>query len=297
VEGRPMPMTWISPVGLLFLTAGPATAIAGRGGGDFCAPSKSPFGPTVVVPVEFAQGVTLGRGAPAPYGASIRLYPTYVLDRAHQVRIAIAGGGALVNPRVEALVGGRLSTSVYEFPAGPIRGVGVHVAIEALYGTSDRGLLGVMLIGDAGGAFQATIRAARDVTNRATLLELGLGFHVYDRSPPDRAPVLPAPPRDYLGRVAESMTIALKAAIGTARNENVTACRTLISAARNFVSQPSSAVTTIPAFREALGAGGLALVESLMSDPPPAPEGVTELEVVQALYRGVDDVLRGEPGP
>lgn len=292
-----MPLTWISPAGLLFLTAAPAATIASLDGRDPCAPGKSAFGPSIVVPVEFAQGVTLGRGSPEPYAASVRLYPTYVLDRRHQVRVALATGGALVNPSVEALVGGRLTTSLYEFPAGPVRGVGVHVGIEGLYGTSDRGLLGVMLIGDAGGAFQATLRAERDFTNDATLLELGLGFHVYDRSPPEKAPDLPTPPRDYLGRVGERMAIDFKAAIGTARNESVTACRALISAARTFVRQPSPAVTTIAAFREALKAGGLAQVDTEMLDPPPPPAGVTERQVVQALYRGMDDVLRAEPEP
>ena len=291
-----MPMTWIPPLGLLFVMAGPATAIA-SGRDDPCAPGKSVYGPSFVVPLEIAQGVTLGRGSPAPYAASIRLYPSYVLDRRRQVRIALAGGMALVNPQLEALVGGRLSTSVFELNLGPIRGVGLHLGLEGLYGTSDRGLLGLMLIGDLGGAFQGTIRTERDFTNSATLVELGLGFHVHDGSTPEKAPVLPTPPHDYLGLVAQGMARDFKAAIGTSRRESVTACRALLLAAQAFVQPHPPDITTVVAFRHALTEAGLEQVETLMFDPDPAPAGVTEVQVVQALYRGMADVLEIPPRP
>jgi hypothetical protein len=292
-----MPMTWIRPLGILLVLAVPAAAMS-AGGDDPCAPGRSAFGPTIVVPIEFAQGVTLGRGSPAPYANSLRLYPTYVLDRRQQLRVGLLGGSALANPRLEVLLGGRLSKSLYELNAGPIRGVGVSAALEGVYGTSDRGLLGAMLIGDAGGAFQATLRVEQDLTHGATLLELGLGFQVYDRSPPEKAPVLPAPPRDYLGRVAQQMAITFREAIAIARDESVTACRELVSAARGFVRRADPVVTTVAAFREALDAGGLARVEDLMDEdqPPPPPAGMPERRVVQALYQGVNDVLRTEFG-
>jgi hypothetical protein len=289
-------MTWIPPIGLLLALAGPATSLSPVRD-DPCAPEKPAYGSSFVVPLEVAQGVTLGRGSPAPYAASIRLYPSYVLDRRRQVRIALASGVALVNPKLEALVGGRLSTSIFELKLGPIRGIGLHLGLEGLYGTSDRGLLGLMLIGDIGGAAQGTIRAEQDLTHGATLLELGLGFHVYDGSTPEKAPVLPTPPHDYLGLVAQGMARDFKAAIGTVRKQSVPACQKLVAAAGAFVRQPSPDVTTVEAFHHALTDAGLEQVETLMFDPEPAPAGVTELQVVRALYRGMADVLGIPPGP
>jgi hypothetical protein len=292
-----MPLTWISLLKISLIATTPAGASYQPVRDDPCTPARPAYGPTIVVPLEVAQGVSVGRGSPAPYAASIRLYPTYVLDRKHQTRFAVAGGLVLVNPKLEGVIGARLSRSLLELNTGPLRGIGLLLGVEGLYGTSDRGLLGVMLIGDLGGAFQATIRGEQDVTNGATLLELGLGFHVYDRSPREVAPVLPEPPSDYLGKVAERMAITFKEAIAEARSESVAACRSLVSAAQAFVRQRASA-RSIAAFREALKSEGLARVESLMDvdEPPPAPGGLTEAEVVQALYQGIRDPLRADSG-
>jgi hypothetical protein len=272
------------------------TALADPPGQDEpCTPDKLPYGPSFVVPLELAQGVTLGRGDPAPYAASARLYPTYILDRQRQLRVAAAAGFALVNPGLEALIGGRLSKSVFEVNAGPIRGVGAHLGIEGLYGTSDRALLGAALIFDAGGAFQATIRADQDVTNHATLLELGLGIQVYTGPTPVKRTPLPQTPTTYLGRVRQAMARGVKAAIGAARTESVVACTELVSSARRFFGNPSPAVTTVAAFRQALTDGGLARIEGRMREPPPRPPDVTEIDVVGALYRGIADGIE-RPG-
>jgi hypothetical protein len=260
-----------------------------------CTPDKLPYGPSFVVPLELAQGVTLGRGDPAPYAASIRLYPTYILDRQRQLRVAAEAGLALVNPGLEALIGGRVGKSVFEVNAGPIRGVGAHLGIEALYGTSDRALLGAALIFDAGGAFQATIRADQDLTNDATLLELGLGIQVYTGSTPVKTTPLPETPTTYLGRVRQAMARSVKAAVGAARNESVLACTELVSSVRSFVRNPSPSVTTVAAFRQALTAAGLAQTEGRMREPPPRPAEVSETEVVGALYRGMADGIE-RPG-
>lgn len=262
-----------------------------------CTPGRSSYGPAFVVPLELAQGVTLGRGAPAPYAGSVRLYPTYILDRRHQVRIAAEAGLALANPELEALIGGRVSKSVFEVNAGPIRGVGAHLGIEALYGTTGRALLGAVLIADAGGAFQATLRADQDVTNGATLLELGLGLHVFTGATPVKSTPLPKPPTTYLERVRHGMARAVKAAIGAARNESVLACTELVSSARRFARNPLPGVTTVVAFRQALGDGELARIEDRMRDPPPRPIEVSETDVVGALYRGMADGIETPGGP
>jgi hypothetical protein len=268
----------------------PSFALPLAGQGDQCDPARSPYGPAFLIPAELAQGVTLGRGSPEPYAASLRLYPTYVLDRRSQLRVAAEIGGALVNPDVEALLGGRVTKSVFELGLGPIRGIGAHIGLEALYGTSDRALIGAMLIADGGGIFQATVRGGADLTNGATLLELGLGVHLSSRDAPEPRLVTPTPPRDYLGRVAERMAIDIKSALGTARLSSVAACRQLTSRLRRFL-QDRSSVATVAAFRGALRAHGLEQIEADMLDPDPAPRGTSEAEVVTALYRGVADAL------
>jgi hypothetical protein len=220
-----------------------------------------------------------------------------MLDRRAQLRVAAAVGGALVNPKLEALIGGRVTKSVFEINAGPVRGVGAHLGLEALYGTSDRALAGVMLIADAGGLFQGTLRADQDLTNGATILELGVGLHLYNGPTPEAPQVLPAPPRDYLGRVAERMAIDVKATIGTVRDEGVAACRDLVSKVRRFVRQHSPGVTTVDGFRSALSAQGLDRVATDMTEPDPPPPGTTEAQVVQALYRGMADGVGIQSGP
>jgi hypothetical protein len=264
---------------------------------DPCDPGRSAYGPSFVVPVEAAQGVTLGRGSPAPFAASLRVYPTYIIDRRGQLRLAAEAGAALVNPDVEALIGARITKGVFELNIGPVRGVGAHLGVEGLYGTSDRVLLGVMLIGDAGGVFQGTLRAAQDITHGATLLELGAGIHLYNGPTPEAPQVTRVPPRDYLGRVAERMAIDLKATLGDAREEGQAACRDLVSASRRFVEQRSPGIGTVAAFRAALRTRGLHRLETDMLEPDPSPLGTTEQQVVQALYRGMADVLGLRPEP
>jgi hypothetical protein len=239
----------------------------------------------------------LGRGSPAPFAASLRVYPTYIIDRQGQLRLAAVGGAALVNPELEALIGARITKGVFELNLGPLRGVGAHLGAEALYGTSDRVLLGAMLIGDAGGVFQGTLRAAQDITNGATLLELGAGIHLYNGPTPESRPMVRTPPRDYLGKVAQRMAIDLKATLGTARDEDFAACRKLVSASRRFVERRSPAITTVAAFRAALRTQGLTRLETDMLEPDPPPPGTTEQQVVQALYRGMADVLGVRLGP
>jgi hypothetical protein len=268
----------------------PSFALPLAGQDNHCAPARSPYGPVFLIPAELAQGVTLGRGSPAPYAASVRLYPTYVLDRRSQLRVAAQIGGGLANPDVEALLGGRVTKSVFELDLGPIRGVGAHVGIEALYGTSGRTLVGAMLIGDGGGIIQGTVRGAADLSNGATLLELGLGVHLSSTAAPEPRLVMPTPPQDYLGRVAERMSIDIKSALGTARLSSVAACRQLTSRLTRFLRDRGS-VATVAAFRGALRAHGLEQVDADMLDPDPAPQGTPEAEVVTALYRGVADAL------
>jgi hypothetical protein len=266
-------------------------AIPVAGQEDPCASARSPYGPAFLIPVEFAEGVTLGRGSPAPFAASLRLYPTYVLDRRTQLRLAAEIGGALANPAVEVLLGGRVTKSVFELNLGPIRGIGAHLGIEALYGTSGRALLGAMLLADGGGIFQGTLRVEPDVTHGATVLELGLGLQLFSGPTPEPPTVTPTPPRNYLERVAEKMAIDIKSAIGTARLESVTACREVVSGVRRFVEDRSESVTTVAAFRSALREHGLQQIEADMLDPDPPPPGTSEREVVGALYSGVTDAL------
>jgi hypothetical protein len=218
------------------------------------------------------------------------VYPTYVLDRRSQLRVAAEIGGGLVNPDVEALLGGRVTKSVLELDLGPIRGIGAHIGVEALYGTSGRTLVGAMLIADGGGLFQGTVRGGADLTNGATLLELGLGVHLLSTPTPEQRLVRPTPPQGYLGRVAERMSIDIKSALGTARLSSVAACRQLTSRLQRFLRDRSS-VATVAAFRGALRAHGLEQIEADMLDPDPAPQGTSQAEVVTALYRGVADAL------
>jgi hypothetical protein len=275
--------------GLLTILSSLATPVAAQG--DPCAPTRSPYGPAFLLPVEFAQGVTLGRGSPAPYAASLRLYPTYVLDRRSQLRVAGEIGGALANPAVEALLGVRVTKSVFEVNLGPIRGIGAHLGAEALYGTSGRALLGAMLLADGGGIFQGTLRVEPDVTHGETVLELGLGLQLWTGPTPETAPVIPTPPQTYLGRVAEKMAIDIKSAIGTARLESPAACRQVVSGVRRLVEDRSPSVATVAAFRSALKAHGLQQIEADMLDPDPPPPGTSEAEVVGALYHGAADAL------
>lgn len=287
---------WNSLLMALIGGLGIAVPVAAQAQADPCTPGRSAFGPSFVVPLELAQGVTLGRRAPAPYAASVRIYPTYVLDRKRQLRAAAEAGIALANPALEGLLGGRISKSVFELSAGPIRGVGAHLGIEALYGTTGRALLGGALILDAGGAFQVTVRADQDVTNDATLLELGLGIHLYTGPTPEQTTPLPPTPTTYLGRVGQRAARAVKAAIGIARNESVSACTELVSAARAFVAQPSPDLTTIAEFRQALRNTELALVEGELLDPPPPPPDISERDVVAALYRGMAEGIETPGG-
>jgi hypothetical protein len=266
-----------------------ATPIAGQD--DPCAPARSPYGPAFLMPVELAQGVTLGRPSPAPYAASLRLYPTYVVDRRRQVRVAGEIGAALNNPSVEALLGARVTKSVFEVNLGPVRGIGAHLGVEALYGTTGRALLGAMLIADAGGIFQGTVRVEPDLSNGATVLELGLGFQLFSGRTPETQQVTPTPAQGYLGRVAEKMAIDVKSAIGTARLESVAACRQVVSGARRFVEDRTESINTVAAFRSALREHGLRQIEADMLDPDPPPPGTSEREVVRALYQGVGDAV------
>ncbi len=260
-----------------------------------CTPDRSPYGPGFVVAVELAQGVTLGRGDPAPYAGSARLYPTFILDRRRQLRAAAVAGLALVNPELEALIGGRASKSVFELNAGPIRGVGAHLGVEALYGTTDRVLLGAALILDAGGAFQATLRADQDVTNDATVLEVGVGINVHTGPTPVEIPRRPQTPTTYPGRVAQLAARAVKAAIGEVKNDP--GCTELISAARTFARKRSPTVTTEADFRRALYDASLSRIERQLLPLPERPVEISETDVVAALYRGMLDGIETPGGP
>ena len=282
-------MSLLPLAGLFAVLFALATPAAGQD--DPCAPARSPYGPAFLIPIELAQGVTLGRPSPAPYAASLRVYPTYIVDRRKQVRVAAEIGTALSNPSVEALLGARVTKSVFEVNLGPVRGIGAHLGIEALYGTTGRALVGAMLIADAGGIFQGTVRVEPDLRNGATILELGLGFQLFSGRTPETQQVIRTPAQGYLGRVAEKMAIDVKSAIGTARLESVAACRQVVSAARRFVESRTESINTVAAFRSALRVHGLQLIEADMLDPDPAPPGTSEREVVRALYQGVGDAV------
>jgi len=289
--GSPLIALLLGSLGGTLPASGPASASALAGAP--CVVSRSAYGPRFVLPLELAQGATVGRGSPAPYAASIRLHPTYVLDRTRQIRIAATLGPALTNPDVELLLGGRITKSVFELNAGPVRGIGAHLGLEALYGTSGRALLGAVLIADGGGLFQATVRVEPDVTNGATLLELGLGMQLYEDSVPYHPAAGPTRPVEsgYASRVREQMTNDTRAIIGTLRNEDPDACERFLRSARAFVRHPDPRITTIAAFRQALRANGLARLDEDMDPPEPPPPGARESDAVDALYLGLTDGL------
>jgi hypothetical protein len=275
-------------VGMAALNAFPQ----GGPSADPCAPERLPYGSTLLLPIEAAQGVTLGP-SPAPYAASIRLHPSLVLDRARQLRVSATLGGALVNPDLEALVGGRISIMALELPLGPLRGVGLHVAAEGVYGTSDRTLLGGAVVADAGQLAQLLVRLHRDVTNDVTLLELGLGATFALSRPPSDVPPAPEPARTYLARVRQNMRIALGAALGAA--DDVAACRALADRARGVVDKASPRDSSVAALLDALRDAGLEEAVAALEAAPdpllPPQEGRTEAEAVAALLDGMREVL------
>jgi hypothetical protein len=258
--------------------------------GNPCQPDRPEYGPAFVLPVELAQGATAGRGSPAPYAASLRFHPTYVLDRKRQIRVAATLGSALVNPDLELLLGGRITTSVFELNAGPLRGIGAHLGLEGLYGTSGRGLLGAVLIADGGGILQVTVRVEPDVTNGATLLELGLGTHL-DRGRSPRFTPVPSTPEaaGYADSVRKRMTLDTRAVVGELRFRSVGDCEAFLQSARAFLQRRDPRPTTVRGFRQALTAHGLGRLETDMAEPPPPPSGVSEAVTVEALYRGLGD--------
>lgn len=141
--------------------------------------------PTAAAQGRFSLPVELGDGPvvsvdPDLYIASLRLHPTFNLDRQGDFQLALSGAAVYTNPNVAFLGGGRLTARLTRIDFSILSLASVRVAAEGLYGTRQRSQLGGALIVDLGdGLLQITVRGARDVRQDVTILEGALGTNLW----------------------------------------------------------------------------------------------------------------------
>lgn len=236
-----------------------ATLASAQGTLPCDAPAQQRSGAVFHLPLEVGGGLILGREGTTPFTASLRLHPSIgLLDDA--LRIGPSGGFFYENPAWMGLLGGRVSYRLWNSELLPMSSaMSVHLAGEGLarIGSGGGAQVSGAVVFNLGEVIAISLRGARDLHRKETLLELSLSSDIVTWFPKEeRLPVDTTHRVSTLRTLYEVETILISSQYKAIFAGNQSMANTMRA---QLVNGSSALMTarTIAAMKAALDAAGL----------------------------------------